>query len=245
MLNIIICQNSSQYMNKIVGIINQFLGNYDMDYRIHKFYKSSDLLYGIIDNKCLKKIYIIDYNVEKSSWLDISLKIRESDWNSIIIFTTTSNNKSYDDIFYHRLMALDFISINQECEKRLAEGIRLALKILYRDKTFVFKYNYMLYQIPYNTICYIEKEPLLKRCIIHTLNDEYYVVDSIGKLAIKLGPGFYRTHQSCIVNIGNIRMIDLCTNTIIFRNGISTNLLSDRKKKEIKDSIGIYLNIKE
>lgn len=216
-----------------------------MDYRIHKFSDITNSFYDIIDNKCLKKIYIIECNILKSSWLDISLKIRESDWSSIIIFTSISNGEGYDDVFYHRLMALDFIYIKNSFNRRLAEDIRLALKILYRDKTFVFKYNYVIYQIPYNSICYIEKEPLLKRCIIHTINEDYYVVDSIGKLSLKLGPGFYRTHQSCIVNIGNIKMINFCNNTIIFKNGIETNLLSDRKKKEIKESIGIYLNIRE
>jgi len=143
------------------------------------------------------------------------------------------------------LMALDFISLKNIFDKRLAEDIRLALKIMYRDKTFIFKYNYIVYQIPYNHICYIEKEPSLKRCIIHTINDDYYVVDSISNLTTKLGPGFYRTHQSCIVNIGNIKEINLCSNIITFRNGIKTNLLSDKKKKDIKDSIGLYIKIED
>ena len=242
MLGIIIYQNGKEYMDKIAEVINYFLVNYEMDYRLYKFNNYNEEFQSVISDRRIRKVFIIDCDNEESSWLDISLQIRERDWNSIIIYTT-DNNKCYDDVFYNRLMALDFICLKSKFDKRLAEDIRLALKIMYRDKTFIFKYNYIVYHIPYNHICYIEKEPSLKRCIIHTINEEYYVIDSISNLSIKLGPGFYKTHQSCIVNIGNIKKINLCSNIITFKNGISTNLLSNKKKKDIKESIGLYIKI--
>ena len=243
MLGIIIYQNDKEYMDKIAEVINCFLVNYEMDYRLYKFNNYNEEFQSVISDRGIRKVFIIDCDNEESSWLDISLCIRESDWNSIIIYTY-KNNKCHDDIFYYRLMALDFISLKRKFDKRLVEDIRLALKIMYKDKMFIFKYNYVVYQVPYNHICYIEKEPDLKRCIIHTLNEKYYVIDSISNLSMKLGPGFYRTHQSCIVNIGNIKNIDMGINNITFRNGISTNLLSTKRKNDIKESIGLYVKIK-
>ena len=233
MLNIVIYEDNKIYMQKNIVSINKALANYDIDYRTYKFDSYSDKLRDIINDKSLKKIYILDVEMNGMSGLEIASMIREDDWDSIIIFAT-AYDKYHNDVFYNRLMVLDFICKYSGYEKRLAGDIKEALKILYKQKTFVFKYNHTVYRIPYGHICYIEKEPLIKRCIIHTLNNKFYIVDSIGRLVVRLGNGFYKTHQSCIVNLNNIKRVDMPTGTIIFKNGETTTLLAEKKKKEVK-----------
>ena len=238
MLNFVIYEDNKMYLQKNVNCINVALANYDIDYRIHKFDKYSDKLMDIIMDKNMKKIYILDVEMDGVSGLELAAKIREVDWDSIIIIAT-AYDKYRNDVFYTRLMVLDFVCKYNGYENRLIDDIKAAFKIVYDQKTFVFKYNHVLYRVPYNHICYIEKEPIIKRCIIHTVNNQFYVVDSINNLVKRLGAGFCRTHQSCIVNLNAIKKLDLSNNTIIFNNGISTNMLTEKMKKEVKHFVGL------
>lgn len=238
MLNIVIYEDNENFMNKNVDTINKAMANSDIDYRIHKFSKYTKKLDEIIHDDTVKKIYILDVEMEGVSGLEIASRIREDDWDSIIIFAT-AYSKYQNDVFYTRLMVLDFICKYTGYDERLKDDIEASLKIIYKQRTFVFSYNYVVYRIPYDHICYIEKEPIIKRCIIHTNNNQFYIVKSINWLEENLGNDFIKTHQSCIVNINNIKEIDFSTNTITFKNGDSTNLLTEKKKKEVKQYVGI------
>lgn len=238
MLNIVIYEDNENFMNKNVDTINKAMANSDIDYRIHKFSKYTKKLDEIIHDDTVKKIYILDVEMEGVSGLEIASRIREDDWDSIIIFAT-AYSKYQNDVFYTRLMVLDFICKYTGYDERLKDDIEASLKIIYKQRTFVFSYNHVVYRIPYDHICYIEKEPIIKRCIIHTNNNQFYIVKSINWLEENLGNDFIRTHQSCIVNINNIKEIDFSTNTITFKNGDSTNLLTEKKKKEVKYYVGI------
>ena len=63
--------------------------------------------------------------------------------------------------------------------------------------------------------------------------------DSINNLIDKLGGSFCKTHQSCIINLNNIKSIDLANNMVIFENGLSTNMLTNKMKKVVKDCVGV------
>lgn len=238
MLNIIVYEDNEIFMKKNVDAINKAMVSCDVDYRIHKFSSYSKGLDEFIHNDKIKKIYILDVEMNGTSGLELAARIREDDWDSIIIIAT-AYDKYHNDVFYTRLMVLDFICKYNGYEARLKEDIVAASKITYKQKTFVFSYNHNVYRIPYSHICFIEKEPIIKRCIIHTINNNFYIVKSINWLSENLGSDFLKTHQSCVVNLSNIKKIDCSTNTITFRNGDSTNLLSEKRKKEVKQYVGM------
>ena len=209
-----------------------------IDYQIYNFSGLNNELDSLIRKKELNKIYLL--NVDKIG-IGIALRIRENDNNSIIIFI--SQCECYQkQIFDNKLMAFDFVCRDNLYEERVVNDILLAIKIIANNKMFVFKYNHVIYRIPYSQINYIEKEPLIKRCIIHATSDDYYVINSINDLINKLSYGFIRTHQSCIVNVNNINSINLSNNIITFRNGDKTNLLVDRVKKEVINYIELIDN---
>lgn len=238
MLNVIIYEDNKNYLQKNINCINKALGMVDIDYRIHKFTKFNDELKSIINDKEMKKIYILDVEMEDISGLEVGAMIREVDFDSIIIFAT-AYDKYHNDVFYTRLMVLDFICKYDGYEERLIKDVEAALKILYREKTFVFQYNHVTYRIPYNHINYIEKEPFIKRCIIHTLENEFYIVKPINTLIETLEGNFYKTHQSCIVNVDNIKEIDYVSCVISFKNGDETDLLAEKKKKDLRNYVEV------
>lgn len=237
MLNVIIYEDNKNYMEKNINGVNKALMNVDLDYRICKFEKHTKELDNLINDHKIKKIYILDVEMKDVSGIEVASKIREEDSESAIIFAT-AHDKYHNDVFYNRLMVLDFICKYNGYEKRLIDDMKAAIKVIYKQKVFVFSYNHVLYRIPNDHILYIEKEPIIKRCIIHTLDNDFYIVDSIDRLTKRLGVGFMKTHQSCIVNVNNIKEIDMANSTIIFKNGIKTSLLAEKMKKELKEYVG-------
>lgn len=238
MLDIVVYEDNKVFLQKNISSINLALADYDIDYRIHKYDSYCEELDTIIKNNVSKKIYILDVEVNGVSGLEIAAKIRKYDWDSIIIIATAFD-KYKNDVFYIRLMVLDFVSKYSGYESRIIDDIRLAVSIIDKQRVFTFKYNHVVYRIPYSQICYIEKEPVIKRCIIHTVNNQYRITGSINCILSHLGEPFCRTHQSCIVNLNNIRKIDLSSNTIIFKNGDKTDMLTVKMKKEVKKYVGI------
>ena len=198
MINIMVYEECNRYMKKNINAINMALANYNVDYRIYTFNNYDEDFEMIVDNDLIN-IYVIDVN-SGGKGIDVALKIRKKEVNSIIIFMAECD-KYQKLMFDNKLMVLDFICKYEGYEDRLCEDIIYALKIIYEKKSFVFKYNHVVYRIPYSQINYIEKEPAIKRCIIHTINGNYYVVNSIQRLSEILGSNFFQSHQSCIVNI--------------------------------------------
>ena len=231
MLNIIIYSNNIATIRKSNKAINMALVNYEFEYSIYEINKCNDsVLTDIINNKN-KKIYIID--VANYQSCNVASMIREKDFTSIIILVNM-NIEKYDMFLDKRLIVFDFISSKDNYLNRLIDDINLSLKIIYGEEIFVFKYNHMIYRIPYNSINYIEKESSVKRCIIHTNDKKYYIVSSIEKIMNDLDINFVKTHQSCIVNINNVSELDFSNNIIIFKNGDNTSLLTDKVKKTLK-----------
>ena len=239
MLNLIVYEDDKLSVQKNIKAINVALANYEVDYRILKFDHYDDKLSEVISSKDCKKIYILDIEMKGVSGLELASLIREDDFDSIIIFVT-AYDKYHNDVFYNRLMVLDFICKYDGYEGRLKDAINDALKIIYNKNTFVFKYNHVVYRIPYSHINYIEKEPLIKRCLIHTINNNFYVVNSIERLTKMLGCSFVRSHQSCIINMCNVDNVDFVNNVVVFRNGDKTSLLTDKMKKVVKEHVSGY-----
>jgi len=235
MISIVVYGRSGPFMKKNINCIRISLLKYDLDYRVSKFDKYTDILDGIIKNNS-KKIYIID--VTLCNAFDIALKIREFDYDSIIILVSSDNR--YDiNLFKDRLMVLDLVCYDNKYEDRLIDDIGVAVSIIDKHREFVFKYKRVIYRIPINEITYIEKEPEIKRCIIHTIKNSYVMTGTLNYIMEQLDNNFVRTHQSCIVNLDNIKRIEFGNNMIIFRNDDKTDMLNVKMKKEIKNMIGV------
>ena len=236
MINLIVYAENKNHIENNIKIINIALAKYNVDYRIYTFNSYNDD-FEIMVNSDLIKIYVLDID-SGGKGIDVALQIRKREIDSIIILITDCN-KYQHALFDNRLMVLDFICKNNNYEERLCNDIIYALRIIYERKSFIFKYNHIVYRIPYRNINYIEKEPEIKRCIIHTVNGNYYVVNSVQRLNEILGICFYRVHQSCIVNLGNIKKVCLNDNIIIFNNGEFTMLLSDKYKNDLMKALNL------
>lgn len=69
---------------------------------------------------------------------------------------------------------------------------------------------------------------------------KYEMISTITNLKDKLGPSFYQSHKSCLVNVEKIKRINYADNTITFQNDKSVYLLSNRNKKGLKEYVANY-----
>ena len=221
--------------------INKIMMKYECDYRIEKFEKYSKELEEIINQKDVLKIYLLDIEVPKVDGMNLASKIRENDWNSIIIFLTAHEDFRLN-AFSERLMILDYICKKEKYQEQLEKCLNIAMEALEQNtKILKYKFNSVSYRIPLNEILYVTKVPLNKKCRIFTIGGEKYEIGgNIEKVCNKLGKGFKQSNKSCIVNIENIKTIDTCNNIITFINGKSIDSLSTRMKKGFEEYVMNY-----
>lgn len=240
MLKFVVCEDKQETLEQMCHIVTKVMMNYDMDYKIEKFTEYDKKLKDVINDKNNLKVYILDIELSLTSGLEIASEIRSDDDSSPIIFVT-AHSECKNDIFYSRLNAIDFISKYNRYQERLEETIEYIIQKMYKNKTLCFSYNRVCYKILFKEINYIEKAPLQNKCIIHLTNgEEKFITRSIVKLKNDLGPMFYQTHKSCVVNVDNIRNIEFSKFIIYFKNGENTNLLTPSARKELRERVGEF-----
>ena len=240
MLRFIICEDNKNYLEQISIIINKIMMPYNFEYKINKYREYNKEVEEIIVRKHEQKIYILDIELPEISGLEIASAIRENDLESMIIFVT-SHPECQNDIFYSRLLAIDYINKNKLWKDRLEQTVKYAVKNINNRRTFSFDFNYNTYRLCIDDILYVEKVPENQKCII-VMEDgnKYEIISSIAKLKEKLGASFYQSHKSCLVNVEKIKKINYHEGTITFRNNQTIYLISYRNKKGLKEYVANY-----
>ena len=240
MLRFIVCEDNKDFLGRLCNIINKVMMPYNFEYKINKFTNYTKDIEELIKNKHEQKIYILDIELGDVSGLEIASSIRENDLESIIIFVT-AHNECKNDIFYSRLLAIDYISKDRLWQERFESTLDYTVKAINRRRVLAFEFNYNSYRIPFDDILYIEKVQDNQKCIINTeTGNQFEIISSITELTKKLGPNFFQSHKSCIVNIDKIKKINYADNTITFTNNACVYLLSNRKKKQLREYVANY-----
>ena len=240
MLRFIVCEDNKDFLSRLCNVVNKIMINYNFEYKISKFTGYNKEVEEIIKKKYEQKIYILDIELGDISGLEIASEIREHDLDSIIIFVT-SHNECRNDIFHSRLLAIDYIPKDRLWQERLESTLEYTIKTVNRRRVLAFEFNYNSYRVPFDDILYIEKIQDNQKCLINTENgSQYEIMATITELSKKLGPNFFQSHKSCIINIDKIKRINYADNTITFINNECVYLLSNRKKKQLREYVANY-----
>ena len=240
MLKFIICDDNKEALNLANKAVTRAMMNYEIEYKVLKFEKYDAKLKEQIKDKTNMKIYILDIELPIVSGLEIASEVRATGDDSVIIFVT-AHPECKNDIFHSRLEAIDYISKYHRYEERVEETIKYVIDKRYRENVFTFTFDHVYHKVLYKEITYIEKEPLQNRCIVHLLNGEEKTVSkSVQSIKRQLGPMFYQSHKSCLINMENVKSIDFSNFNITFINGEHTNLLSYESRRELKKRVGSY-----
>ncbi len=225
MINFIIYDDNNEFTQIIKKIIEKIMFKRNEEYKIYIFNEYNLELLKIIDLKIKNKIYILDIEVPKKSGLEISKKIREKDWDSVIIILTS--HYELERMMYHsKLLILDFISKFQIYDKELIDLINLSLNKLKDNEILSIKIKNNIYKINLSEILYISYESETRKTKIETLQNTFTFNKSLKMIKKELNSNFVYSHRNCIVNKSKIKEINYKSKQIIFNNNNIIELIS-------------------
>jgi len=235
MINFIICDDKDLLVTKWKNEIDKFMMKYDIDYKCYMFHEYDKEFQSVAKQEMGFKIYLLDIVTDNGSGLDAARLIREEydDWTSMIIMITSYPEYKYEALG-KRLMLVDFINKNYNCDQKFKDALLICMKN-YDNKYNTLKYIYKntAYNIELKNIITIEKEQDSKRCLINTTYGDFYIQGSLNTIVKKLDQRFFKCHRSLVVNINQIESYSPKTNTIKFKNKMESKLVSRDKKKEL------------
>ncbi len=232
-MKFIVLDEDKKMLDKEKSIISKVLFPYDIDFKINLYQKVDKKLEQEISDNSLLKVYILDFNLNSDiSGMDVALKIREKDWDSIIIFIT-NHGDMFETVHRNVINIYDFIEKYQSFSNRLTKDLKNIIK--HRFDNSLFKYNccsnYL--QIYNKSINYIKRDTKLRKLKIYTETKEFIVNITIKELLTKLDKRFIQVSKSTIVNLDNIIEIDWNKGYFILQNNSIKYYVS--KKYQIKD----------
>ena len=218
MINFIVCEDNDIVLNKNINTINNIMFSNNIEYKIYSFKNYTEELQNLIDNNFDNKIYVLDIELEDSSGIDIARKIRKNDWSSLIIFST-AHFELFPQVFSDKLMIFDYITKFDDYENNLSNSLKKCLDIITHNNTINFKSESEYHNVKLNTILYLTYDKYSRKTIIKTLNNKYYVNNTLSSFENSLNQSFKRINRSYIVNMLNVKNINYKEKMIEFYNG--------------------------
>lgn len=239
MIQFIVLDDKKEFRKRVKDIIDVVMAKEDISYKCIEFEKYNSNFEKVILDKAKSKIYIMDIEIPDSkSGIDISRKIRETDWDSIIVLLTSHSELAYE-VLKAQIMILDFISKYNNWEQNLKQVIKKSLLKVDKKKVINFKTNGIHHRIYIDDILYIEKDPVERKCHIKTTYSSFPINKSLNEMVKEVDERFYQSHRSCIVNTERIRRVNFKEGIICFDDGSKCDLLSREKKKGLKKYVGV------
>lgn len=211
-------------------VIRRFLYTSLDYYTIYEFDRYSIKVQEDLEHIEGTKVYLVNADIEGG--MILAKKIRSNgDFISPLIFFTSKNRK---DVLasLRNILYLDVIETGDQLISDLMQSLVETYKIVTRHSVYTFMSFDEVYRLPYNDIYYIQKNLNDDSVTIYTKDDTYTDYVTIKALVEKLevDPRFFKVHRSCIINLYNVASFDKKSNTIIFNNGMSINLVSRYNK---------------
>ena len=232
MFNIVICDDDQRMLNKITKIVDNYMTKNKIKYKKYLYDDYGEGFSRMVKSNIPFKIYILDIETPSRSGIDIAREIRQKDLDSVIIFLT-GHEELGGIVLKNDLMFLSFINKFDNCEERLCNALRKSFDLLHKKQVVKIVDGSNTYILNLNDILYFYKDSYERKTIIHLDYTEYMVGNSLSEISNLLDDRFEQTHRSCIVNMSRVSRIDRNNRVIYFDNNETTDLLSDKYKKEL------------
>lgn len=157
-----------------------------------------------------------------------------------LIFVTGYSEQYIEAVFMQNTKIAGYLKkpVNKNNLQRLLERITDDKKKI-SDETMVVKQRGKVISLLYKDICCIESTG--HNVIIHTLNEEISVYDSLQNVVKNLPDNFFQCHKSYVVNFDYVKVID--ENEVVLSRGniVKKAQVSGRRKKKMEEAFFDYL----
>ena len=209
-IHIAVCEDKESDRCVLCSYIKQFFKEINCPVEIAAYENGRHFLEHSVDDV---KIVFLDIYMPETGGIEVARKIRETDNDMAIIFTTTSLDHGLDGYSVQALQYLvkpvsypEIENVLNKCVNLFADSMRfievlanrLTVRILLKDIRFV--------------------EVFKNICLIHTTTETIKSYCSLDEIEQQLcGNPFLRTHRSYIVNMRYID--DVSENDFLLKNG--------------------------
>lgn len=234
-IRFVIVDDKIDIQEEIKQVIRKTVFNMDLNIEIKCFTRYNELLRNVINDTSIRTIYLLDIDLKHEiSGINISLKIREHDWNSEIIFLTY-HDKYFEKVYRNIYKVFDFIEKFDNMKKRLAKDIKMILSQEYDVKMFKYSNRQIDLQIHMKDILYIYRETDERKLVIVTSHNKFMISKNINDILKDLDDRFEQTHRSCIANMQHVNLLKWNEGSFILDNKEEIFLLSKKYKDKIKN----------
>jgi len=193
-----ICDDLQEDRNHLIALIRDYYNTRGERVELFEYESAEEMLGGWRDNwlGCL----FLDVYMDGISGMEAARRIRETDSNCMIIFTTTSPDHAIDS---YEVRAADYLlkpfdqpeveEALRWCEEVSGQRLRELEIISERERR----------SVPVRDILYIEVYG--RMCVIHLAEEELRTNRGLGELEEELADdSFLRCHRSYLVNMAHI-----------------------------------------
>jgi len=232
MINIIICDDNDKDRRNVITSVKDTMLKLNMEYNIYEFNDYDKKFDNIVHSKIPFKIYMLDIETPSRSGIDVARQIRVKDVDSVIMFLT-AHEELGSVVLKNDLMFLSFINKFDNFGSRLNDSLKKAIELLHHKNVIKISDRNVTYTFNLNDIIYVMKESFERKTIIKTDYGEFKINKSLNDVVNMLDNRFVQTHRACYINSDRKIMVDKVNRIIKFDDGSSTNLLSEKYKKEV------------
>lgn len=201
-MKIAVCDDCFLDRKLLCEWISYYFCGKSYNYEISEFEFGTHLLYEIQDGEFYDIIFL-DIFMDDNLGIDIARKLREQNYNGIIIFSTATDEfavESYD------VNASGYL-IKPHSVEKIAGSLDRVLKN-FKNDMFNVKNGRKYERIGYSEITYIESDN--SKCILHGSDGRKHIIyKKLSEIEEQLTDRrFLRCHQSFIVNMDFVKSIE-------------------------------------
>ena len=237
MVNIAICDDNTNVLNKLSDMIKIILGKNSFDGQVVLSTSNYNEILNLVDSNKVNVLFLdIDLN-NSNSGLDIAKMVRKKNKDIYIIFLT--GHLEYAMVAY-KYKTFDFLAKPVTASRLEDTIIRLFDDIKETPKKYI-KVDNKNTIVDENTVECISRDGM--KLVFHSSLEDIETYSSFKKLDTHLSCNFVRCHKSHIANINLIRAIDPVINKITFMDGFTCDIGPKYKKNfmEVVNDVGNVL----
>lgn len=211
MLNFVLCDDNSAFLNGLDGMLNKLFFKHNVDAKIVLKTDSTTELLNYIKNFPVDVLFLDITLKNQINGLNIAEEIRKINKSLHLIFTTGHFEYIMEA---YKVNAFDYL-VKPISQNKLEETFLRLIEYTKTSNQHFIKINGTTF-IKQDDIFYIQKDGM--KLTYFTSDGNYVSYTSFAKLQPLLPSNFIRCHKSFIVNTSKIHYIDSSTNTIYFDN---------------------------
>ena len=233
MLTFAICDDNKAVLTKLEDMLEKIFLKHNYEAQIVYLSDNTNDMLDYTDNNKVD-VVILDINFKSSKdGLELAEKIRESNKETYIIFTT--GHLEFAMVAY-KFKTFDYIAKPFTFDRLEETIVRLFDDINGIPKKYI-KIDSKKTLVDASEILYIKRDGM--KLIFHTSKRDYETYSSFNKFQDKLPDCFKRCHKSYVVNICQAIYVDPISCTITFKDS-SCCYIGPKYKSEILEVLANY-----